>query len=283
MDKKFTFVIWALMTITLSACDNDSPSENKKDSLPRIQSFVWDGTQSSYPEQLNGLNSFSYDSDGRIKSYATPSQKTTYTYDGLNCVGVMTSIPDNEKLQDQYILFNKDGHPVSEESTSWYNNSTASMKYGYDSEGRIISYDFYADEKRNIYAEFRYDSSTGLMSEAIGDYQIGSGKRVKLKYSYYYSDRPNPVAFYPEFHQIFDAEPALAFTGIDGYGRDRLIDRIVVSVEGTDAPPIEAFLFSYEFSAGGKLTSITETLALLDDDGNVMATHPLVKITDIRY
>ena len=284
MDKKFSFVILALLAMVISACDNDNDSpSNGKDTLPPIQSFVWPEAESS-PKQLEGLNRFVYDSEGRVTLYETLVQKTTYTYDGLKCTGVMTSIPSGEKLQDQYIVFNKDGRPVSEESTDWENNASADMKYEYDSEGRIISYDFNVSDGRYRRSEFKYDSSTGLISEAIVDYPPikGSTRRFKIKYRFCYSDKPNPVAFYPECHQIFDAEPALAFTGLDGYQRNRLIDKIYVNSIDVDAD-LEVFAYSYEFSAEGKLTAIIETVSLLDAEGEVMSSAAPIKITDIKY
>ena len=285
MSKKFNFAVCVIAAIFLSACDDDNrPLYNDKDPLPRIQSFVWNGTEDT-PQQLNGLNEFRYDSNGRVILYATPVQKTSYTYDGLKCTGIMTSIPEGKKLQDQLIIFNNDGHPVSEESTDLEYDVSASMKYKYNTEGRIEAYDFSVSDGRDRHVEFTYDTSTGLISEITVDSSVrGSTKRAKLKYRYYYSDKRNPVALYPECHLLFDAEPALALTGIDGYQRNRLIDKIVLSFNYMDKEmDMEIISFSYEFSEKDKLISITETASLLDEAGNVSQTFPSLKITDIKY
>ena len=264
----------------LYGCNNDNHEPATDDKLPQIKSYVWSAAEGA-PEQLAGLNEFDYDSSGRITLYSTPVQKTVYTYNGTKCNGIMTSTASGAKWQEQTLTFNKYGRPISEESTDFENGDVASVKYGYNDAGRLTKYEISLDDGRFKSCNLIYDDATGLVSEVrVLRHEAGGEDNLNLIYRYEYSNRKNPVALYPECLQIIDNEPAFGITGIDGYSRDLLPDKITMSLNGVD---MQVFSFTYGFSEDGKLTSILETASHLDEKGNVVQSIPAIRITDIKY
>lgn len=282
MNKTMSFtVIIMLASISLYGCSNDEQDPVIERKLPSVKSFVWSAAEGA-PELLAGLNEFDYDSEGRVTLYSTPAQKTVYSYKGIQCNGVVTNTATGAKWQEQLLTFNNAGRPVSEKSTDFDSGDVASANYEYDEEGRLKKYVFSLNDGRFKNCDLTYDPKTGLLVEVrVGRHDSSEEEAVNLRYVYEYTDLPNPVALYPECHQWIDAEPAFAFTGIDGYRRDLLLDKVTVSGNGVDMEG--AFLFSYEFSNDGKLTSIIESAAMLDENGNVVQTMPAIKLTDIKY
>lgn len=278
MNKTILHAIIPVASILLYGCNNDTHEPATEDKLPQVKSFVWSAAEGA-PEQLAGLNEFDYDSDGRVILYSTPAQKTVYSYNGIHCNGVMTNTASGAKCQDQNFTFNKDGRPISEESTDFENGETCSAKFGYDDAGRLKKYEISLSNGNFKNCDLIYDSETGLLSE-VKVLRRDSGEEMELIYRYEYTNRKNPVALYPECVHIIDNEPAFAFTGMDGYSRDLLPEKITVSTDGVDA---QIFSFSYGFSDNGKLTSISETASWLDEKGNVVMTVPAIQITDIKY
>lgn len=280
MNKTIFYTVITLASILLYGCSNDNKEPISEDKLPPVKSFVWSAVEGA-PEQLYGLNEFGYDSNGRMTSYATPTQRTTYTYDGTLCTGIMTAAASGKKCQEQILTFNKNGQPISEESTDFDSGEIASVKFEYDDAGRLERYEISLNDGRFKKCDLSYDPSTGLLSEArVLRRESADEESFNLVYRYEYTDRRNPVALYLDNVQIIDNEPAFGFTGIDGYSRSLLPDKITMSLNGMD---MQVFLFTYKFSDDGKLTSVIETVSHLDDKGNVVQTIPAISITDIKY
>lgn len=280
MKNNILFTAATIIILLTGSCKNDKSEPDNRAALPRVKSFVWNGAP-GMPEFLSGLNEFGYDSEGRVTSYVTPMQKATYTYNSNICSGTLLWLPSEEKWQEQTITFNQEWRPLIEESTDFGDDATASSKYEYDSNNRLKTYEISISDGRYKRAEFTYDSTSGLISEATVIRREGAGKEdFTLKYRYTYTDKTNPVALYPECIQWFDSEPAFAYTGIDGYGHSLLIDNVTMSVNGIDD---RIFSFTYEFSEDGKLTTITETASVPDENGNPVQTVPAMTLSEITY
>ncbi len=280
MNKTMFFTVIMLASISLYGCSNDEQDPVIESKLPSVKSFVWSAAEGA-PELLAGLNEFDYDLEGRVTLYSTPAQKTVYSYKGIQCNGVVTNTATGAKWQEQLLTFNNAGRPVSEKSTDFDSGDVASANYEYDEEGRLKKYAFSLNDGRFKNCDLTYDSKTGLLVEVrVGRHDSSEEEAVNLRYVYEYTDRKNPVALYPECIQIVDNEPAFGLTGIDGYVRDLLPDKIHVSWNGV---PVQVFSFTYGFSDEGKLTSIQENVSWLDDKGNVEQTIPAIHITDIKY
>lgn len=265
--------------MVLASCDSDS--DGKEDALPKILSFKCTPL-TYYPPELLGNNRFSYDPDGRVVRYTTDTIRQEFTYSGTNtCNGTTTLLSDQSVMQTQAFKMNDKWMPTEESVDYISENFEGSVSYEYNGKYRIMHLTAQADNGNFIDCIHSYDSSTGLISE-VKVYRKGTGREdLNQIYRFEYSDRDNPVAFYPENMQWFDFEPAFSLTGQSGYYRNKLLDKVwVLTPEGKKT---DVYLFRHDFSSEGKLTAIHQYYSKVDENGAALAETLHIDYTDILY
>lgn len=96
-----------------------------------------------------------------------------------------------------------------------------------------------------------------------------------------YSDRDNPVAFYPEYMAWFVFNGTLGATPQSGYWRNKLLDKIwVLSPEGKKNA---VMTFTYDFSPEERPTAIYIAYHPIDANGNQLPELQHLNITEISY
>lgn len=276
MKRTILYTSIVLAATLLCGCNNDKAAADKT-GLPRVKSFVLD-SEAGFPEIMKGLNEFAYAPDGRVISYTTPAQKSTYTYDGTTCSGIVAAMPSGQELQKQTVTFNAQLLPASATITGVQDSIVTTTKYEYDAAGKLKGYEL-SNEARTVHCDLTYDPSTGRVS-SIDVVQRAGDEERKLTYRLEYTDTDNPVSLYLVCAQCVDYEPAFAFTGLDGFSCDKLVDKIVASSEGVD---FCEYSFKYEFSDNGRLTTVTELVSWFSEDGSLSEGQPVIRISDIKY
>lgn len=279
--KSFIAVAFALAMV-LASCDSDETGENGNgNALPKIVAFKCTPL-AHYPSELLGNNHFSYDSEGRVVSYTSDVIRHELTYsDNNTCKGISTLLSDQSVMQTQDFELNDKWMPTEESVDYISENFKGSGSYEYNEKYRITYLTAQTDSGNFIECMYTYDSSTGLISE-VKVVKKGAGiENLNQSYCFEYSDRDNPVAFYPENLQWFDFEPAFSFTGQTGYYRNKLLDKVwVLNPEGKKTG---VFLFKHDFSAEGKLTAIHQYYSQVDENGTLSAETLYIDYTEISY
>lgn len=275
MIRAFFYIAILFIPLQLFSRNYDAPIAEKK--LPLVKSFVLEAVEGA-PEESKGLNVFEYDLEGRVLTYSTPVQKTTFTYNGTKCSGFVNAMPSGEKIQEQSLTFNKKELPLSGKITQLKDGMLINTKYEYNTAGRLENYRFSSNEKI-VNCILEYDSLTSRPKNINTVQSVGNDDR-KVSYRLEYTDIDNPVALYLVCVLCIDYEPAFAFPGLDGFSCDKLVNKIIASTDGID---YYEYSFEYGFSDDGMLTSINLNVSWYDENGNLNPGGVLMKLSNIKY
>lgn len=283
MNKIIPFAAIAALTLTVACNSNENAkTEETPKTLAKVTSFNLT-TDNPLVEYSGGPNVISYDSEGRIVKSSTGSTETTYVYSGDNAKATRILLEDKSVVSTENLVFDQTNTVLSETFDLVKKGVKGEVNYVYDDKGRIIKEDCRGANgniPHNILSEFTYDEATGLITKARVVYEI-AGSKADADITLEYSDKANPVAFYPEAMQMFSFNEILSLTGYTGYSRDRLVSKIKyldrLSKRGYD------LIFDYDFDADGKLTAIHERYVSFDENGNQNPNELKVDFTDIKY
>lgn len=290
-SKSFAMVALAAAAV-LMGCGSHSDKKadgNGEPALPKILSFKVE-TNFNVIEYAKGVYRLSYDEKGRLAGFDTKGLEEVYSYsDDGNCRVVTSYRSDKSVSQTADFKCDDRGKPVEEHfvlvnSHMISGEAKGTILYSYDEEGRITCQDCKTQSPADgiiFKSDFKYDSSTGLLSE-VNLRQKFPGLEVSDKlFRLEYSDRDNPVAFYPEYMLWFVFDTGMGANGQSGYWRNKLLDKMwILTPEGEKTA---AVIFTYDFSEEGKLTGIHQSYREVTADGSLQTERMYFKITEIAY
>lgn len=236
-------------------------------------------------QNLAGLNTFDYDSEGRVIRYANTYATTVLTYNGNASKAVKTRNSDKDTLQTSVFRM-ADGLFVSETFTTPPTHGNGTLTYSLDDRRRLIGEAMTATSSEgdmSMRSSLRYDKASGLVSEVTTYQAIGANSRQFLIHPVY-SERENPVALYPEAMQWYSYNETISVTGRNGYSCAKLIDRLnIVETRESGEKRDITLEYSYDFDDSGRLTAIHQKHIPLDGQGNPEQPLATVHFTEIKY
>ena len=289
-DKSFVLVVLTIVTV-LAGCGSTHNKKNdgsRENSLPKIRSFKIE-TNFNITEDGKGVHHLTYDSLGRLVNYVMSKSEEKYAYaDNGMCSVVSVCRSDSSVMGTSEIRFNDKWMPLEENfvlinSPIIVGEARGTISYRYDEKGRILSQDCETRSPADgiiFKSSFKYDASTGLLSEVKLRQKFPGWKEASNQvFGFEYSDRDNPLAFYPEYMMWFVFNGTLGTTPQSGYGRDKLLDKIwILSSEGKKTAVL---IFTYDFSSEDKLTGIYISYHEVDPNGDLLPELRYFKITEI--
>ena len=157
------------------------------------------------------------------------------------------------------------------------------INYTYNDKGRIIKEVCDGDNPGYTFhmsTEFTYDDATGLISKMHHVRHIGD-TRCDQELTFFYTDKANPVAFYPEAMEIYAFDESLSLCGQTGYSHDKLIDHIDTYDKLTGVKA--RFVFSYDYDAEGRLTAIRQKYFDVPQNGGEPEKYLTYDFTELKY
>ena len=281
-----TALLAAAALIMTGACSN-SNSENPDQpatpsGLPKVTSFVLASDVQGIESRL-GLNTLSYDSVGRVTRHVNKFFDETLTYSGDKCSVVQIYKPDNAVIQSCEVEFNSLHNATVEHFDYGAGSNKGVINYTYNDKGRIIKEVCDGDNPGYTFhmsTEFTYDDATGLISKMHHVRHIGD-TRCDQELTFFYTDKANPVAFYPEAMEIYAFDESLSLCGQTGYSHDKLIDHIDTYDKHTGVKA--RFVFSYDYDAEGRLTAIRQKYFDVPQNGGEPEKYLTYDFTELKY
>lgn len=283
MKTSKLIIFAAAGTFVLVSCGTKGkPTNVESEPLPKIKSFNF---SSDLPnaDDAKGLYTISYNADGRIVKSNNGNTVTTYEYSDNKGFSTKIKLPEKTVNQTDEIFFNNSNIVFRELIDIKQYGIKGETNYSFDSKGRLVKQEYKAGEGETSYiliANISYDEATGLPTKIEVDTDVANDK-YKQEYILEFSDKPNPVAFYPETLEFFSSNEVLAFTGFTGYSRNRLLSKVTAKDNQTDT--VHVMTYQHDFDKNGKLTAIHGKWHSLDENGNLTDSENYIDYTDIKY